>query len=74
MEPIDPSTRLELIRRVKLSLEASLDASGVTPEEIAEQEADLIDMATIIVDEMGLEPAGLDPAGRVLFALSILGS
>lgn len=73
MEPIDPNTRLELIRRVKASLETTLDSAGVTPEEMAEQDAELIEMSTIIVDELGIEPAGVDPSGRVLLALSILG-
>ena len=47
-----------MIRRVKQSLEVTLDDGGVTPEEIAEQQNELIDMATVIIDELGLKYIG----------------
>jgi len=47
--------RLELHRRIKDSLMAGMADAGVTPQEIAEQEGDMIDLATIIVEDIGLE-------------------
>ena len=54
----ESEARLELIRRVKQSLEVTLDDGGATPEEIAEQQNELIDMATVIIDELGLKYIG----------------
>ena len=61
--------RLELVARVKMSLEASLAAGGATPQEIADQALDLIDMATVIVDDTGLSHAGSDADGNPIFVL-----
>ena len=46
----ESEARLELIRRVKTSLEVTIDDAA----EVEAQQAELIDMATVIVDELGL--------------------
>lgn len=47
--------RVELHRRIKDSLMAGLEDAGATPAEIAQQEGDMIDLATIIAGDIGLE-------------------
>lgn len=47
--------RLELHRRIKDSLMSGLEDAGASPQEIAEQEGDMIDLATIIAGDIGLE-------------------
>jgi hypothetical protein len=50
----ESEARLELIRRVKTSLEVTIDDAA----EVEAQQAELIDMATVIVDELGLRYIG----------------
>jgi len=50
----ESETRLELIRRVKMSLEVTIDDEA----EVEAQQAELIDMATVIIDELGLKYIG----------------
>jgi hypothetical protein len=47
--------RLELHRRIKKSLMDGLTDAGATPSEIADQEGDMADLASIISDDIGLE-------------------
>jgi hypothetical protein len=56
---------LELNKRVRFALEVTLEEAGATPEEIADQAGDIIDMATIIVDELDLK-IEVAPDGRVM--------
>ena len=50
----ESEARLELIRRVKTSLEVTVGDEA----EVEAQQAELIDMATVIVDELGLRYVG----------------
>jgi len=50
----ESEARLELIRRVKTSLEVTVGDEA----EVEAQQAELIDMATVIVDELGLKYIG----------------
>lgn len=50
-----PDFRVELHRRIKDSLVDGLVAAGATPDEIAQQEGDMVDLATIIAGDIGLE-------------------
>ena len=45
-----------MIRRVKMSLEVTIDDEA----EVEAQQAELIDMATVIIDELGLKYIGGD--------------
>lgn len=56
---------LELNKRVRFALEVTLEEAGATPQEIADQAGDIIDMATIIVDEIDLK-IETAPDGRVM--------
>jgi hypothetical protein len=56
---------LELNKRVRFALEVTLEEAGATPQEIADQAGDIIDMATIIVDELDLK-IEIAPDGRVM--------
>ncbi len=47
--------RIELHRRIKQSLMDGLADAGATPSEIAQQEGDMADLATILVEDIGLE-------------------
>jgi hypothetical protein len=57
--------RMELNKRVRFALEVTLEEAGATQQEIADQAGDLIDMATIIVDEIDLK-IEIAPDGRVI--------
>ena len=59
----ESEARLELIRRVKTSLEVTVGDEA----EVEAQQAELIDMATVIVDELGLRYVGGE---STLFELS----
>ena len=59
----ESEARLELIRRVKTSLEVTIDDAA----EVEAQQTELIDMATVIVDELGLRYVGGE---STLFELS----
>lgn len=50
----ESEARLEMIRRVKMSLEVTIDDEA----EVEAQQAELIDMATVIIDELGLKYIG----------------
>ena len=47
--------RLELHRRIKDSLVAGLEDAGATAAEISQQLGDMIDLATIIAEDTGLD-------------------
>lgn len=59
----ESEARLELVRRVKTSLEVTVGDEA----EVEAQQAELIDMATVIVDELGLRYVGGE---STLFELS----
>lgn len=49
----EADARLFLQRRLRAALEVDLAASGVTPEELFEMEADLIDLAGVLLSSLG---------------------
>ena len=57
--------RMELNRRIKASLVNGLEDAGATREEIAQQEGDMIDLASIIAEDLGLRIENA-PDGRVV--------